>query len=260
MTKYIRYLICVAAIFISSAKLSQAQPLEIESIHPKKPPLFIVTEAFEPLIFSSDTQLRGMDYEITEAVFRILNIPIIIEFYPFKRCLMMVKNKQADAVIDLLANEKRLKYIFFPDEPLSESHEAIFHLKDHPPQINTLGDLKFYKVGTQLGYEYPNGLSKFLVNPEEVSTLEQNLKKLLLNRIDIILENRIVGLHTAKRMGISHRISTTNLPGEFLNRYYLGFAKKQEYNLLADQFSQVLSKFKQTKAYHEILNRYVQTQ
>ena len=82
MTKYIRYLICVAAIFISSAKLSLAQPLEIGSIHPKRTQLFIVTEAFEPLIFSPDAQLRGIDYETTEAVFRILNIPLLSNFIP----------------------------------------------------------------------------------------------------------------------------------------------------------------------------------
>ncbi len=256
MINFIRYSIYASVILFSCVTCIQAQSAEKKLTFEN--PLFIVTEAYEPLIFPPDAEVKGMDYEVTEAVFHILGVPFVIKFYPFKRCLLMVKNKQADAVIDLLATPKRRDYIFFPDEPLSESPDVVFHLTDKPLEINTLEDLKLYRVGAQLGFEYPNGLSQFLVNQQKVSTIEQNLTKLLLNRIDIIVENRIVGLYAIKNMGLSRRVTYTDLPGEFLNRYFIGFAKKKGYDSLSTQFNQALIQFKKTVAYKEILSKYGQ--
>ena len=146
----------------------------------------------------------------------------------------MLKNKKADGLIDLLATPERLNFMFFPDEPLSKSADVIFHLADRPVKINSLEDLKHYRVETQLGYDYPNGLLKFLVNREKVETLEQNLNKLVLKRIDIIVENCIVGRFAVKTMGFSHKVATTGLPGEFINRYHIGFAQKKGYRRLAE--------------------------
>ncbi|MCP4104302.1 MAG: amino acid ABC transporter substrate-binding protein [Desulfobacteraceae bacterium] len=70
-------------------------------------PLLIVTDPYEPFIFPPGAELKGLDYDVTEAVFQMLKIPIEIKFYPFKRCLNTVKAKKADALIDLAITEER---------------------------------------------------------------------------------------------------------------------------------------------------------
>ncbi len=224
----------------------------------EEPPLIIVTDPYEPFVFSPDAELKGLDYEVTAAVFQQLNIPIEIKFYPWKRCLIMMQDQKADALIDLVITDERRAYLFFPEEPLSDSSLIIFYHKGHPPKVDTLDDLKAYQLGAQSGSEYPPELAEVFVKRYDVRLMEQNFQKLVADRIDIMVENRIVGRYLANKMGLLDQIEVLALPKPFPTRYYLGFAKKEGHDHLAEQFSQALVQFKQTQAYHEILVKYGQ--
>ncbi|MCP3892837.1 MAG: amino acid ABC transporter substrate-binding protein [Desulfobulbaceae bacterium] len=221
-------------------------------------PLLIITDPYEPFVFSPDDELKGLDYEITEAVFQQLKIPINIKFYPWKRCLVMMQNQDADALIDLVITDERRAYLFFPEEPLSDSSLILFYHTGHRPQIDTLDDVKSYELGAQLGSEYPPELAEVLVKRDDVTSMEQNFQKLVHDRIDIMVENQIVGRYIANKMELLDQIEVLELPRPFPTRYYLGFAKKDGYDHLAEQFSQALVHFKQTQAYHDILVKYGQ--
>ncbi|MCP3940969.1 MAG: transporter substrate-binding domain-containing protein [Desulfobacteraceae bacterium] len=225
------------------------------------PPLFIIiTDPYEPLVFPPNTNLKGLDYEVTEAIFRQLQIPMKIKFYPWKRCLQIIQNQEADGILDLAITEQRKAYLFFPKEPLSDSSLMIFYHKERPVTVNTLDDLKKYQIGTQYGYEYPQGLAEMLVNRKDVKTMEQNLRKLKAGRIDLIIENRVVGLYRTAILGMQNQIDVCKLPTSFPSKNYLGFAKKKGYDHIAKLFSQKLVQFKQTQAYHDILVTYGQAE
>ncbi|MCP4286594.1 MAG: amino acid ABC transporter substrate-binding protein [Gammaproteobacteria bacterium] len=221
-------------------------------------PLILITDTYEPFVFLPDAELKGLDYDVTEAVFQQLNIPIKITFYPWKRCLIMMHDQEADALIDLVITDERRAYLFFPEEPLSDSSLIIFYHTGHPPKIDTLDDLKSYQLGALLGSEYPPELAEVLIKRDDVRSMEQNFQKLVNDRIDIMVENRIVGRHLANKMGLLDQIEVLELPKPFPTRYYLGFAKKEGHDHLAEQFSQTLVHFKQTQAYHDILVKYGQ--
>lgn len=228
------------------------------NIYPAERTLTVITYPFEPYIFPSESDLKGIDYEITEAVFKNLNIPIKIEYYPWKRCLVMMMNKEADAIIDLLMTEERKRYLFFPEEPISINSLVVFHHKGNHLNIKSLQDLKHYVIGTQLGWEYPTELDTVLVNREEVRSMEQNFRKLVTDRVDIMVENNIVGLYTAKITGLSGQVEVLELPKQFISQYYVGFAKKGGYASLARKFSDALKEFKKTKEYSDIMKKYGQ--
>ncbi len=230
----------------------------VEKGQTESPPLLIITDPYEPFVFPPDAELKGLDYDVTEAVFRMLQIPVEIKFYPFKRCLYMMRNQEADALIDLVRTEERNTYMFFPEEPLSDSLLIIFYHKGHRPQIETLDDLKSYQFGAQYGSEYPQELAEVLIKREDVKLMEQNFQKLMSDRIDIMVENRIVGRYIVSKMGILDQIEVLELPKSFPTQYYLGFAQKEGHDHLAVQFSQTLVQFKQSQAYHDILAKYGQ--
>ena len=221
-------------------------------------PLLIVTNLYEPFVFPPDADLKGMDYEVTEAVFQQLNIPIEIKIYPWKRCLVMMQAQAADGILDAGINEERKTYLFFPEEPLSKSSLVMFYHKDHPITVNTPEDLKQYRIGTQLGYLYPQNIADMLIRREDVNTIEQNFQKLEANRIDLMLEDRVVGLYKLAAFKGRDQLAVAELPMPLLNTYYLGFAKKAGYDELAVKFSRALVEFKQTPAYHDILVKYGQ--
>lgn len=226
--------------------------------YPAERTLTVITYPFEPYIFSSESTLKGIDYEITEAVFKNLNIPIEIKYYPWKRCLAMMMNREADAIIDLLMTEERKSYLLFPEEPISINSLVVFHHKGNHLSIKSLRDLKHYVVGTQLGWEYPDELDAVLTNREEVRSMEQSFRKLVTDRIDIMVENNIVGLYTANIAGLSGQVEVLELPKQFISKYYVGFAKKRGYSSLARKFSDALKAFKKTREYSDIMNKYGQ--
>jgi polar amino acid transport system substrate-binding protein len=228
------------------------------NIYPAERTFTIITYPFEPYIFPSDSDLKGIDYEITEAVFKKLDIPVKIKYYPWKRCLVMMMNGEADAIIDLLMTEERKRYLFFPEEPISINSLVVFHHKDNHINIKSLQDLKHYVVGTQLGWEYPKDLDTVLVNRQDVRSMEQNFRKLATGRIDIMVENNVVGFYTAKTAGLSSQVEALELPNKFISQYYVGFAKKKGYDDLARKFSDALKEFKKTREYSDIMHKYGQ--
>ena len=232
----------------------------VEKGQTEETPLLIVTDSYEPFVFAPDADLKGIDYEVTEAVFQQLNIPIEIKFYPWKRCLAMMQDQAADGILDAAITNERKTYLFFPEEPLSDSSLVMFYHKDRPISVDTLDDLRQYRIGAQLGYEYPQGLAEMLVNREDVTTMEQNFQKLVANRIDLTIENRVVGLYRASVFGVRDQIDVFELPTIFPSKNYLGFAKKAGYDELSVKFSRALLEFKQTQAYHDILVKYGQVQ
>ncbi len=222
-------------------------------------PLLIVTDSYEPFIMPPGASLKGLDVEVTAAVFKQMGIAVEIKIYPWKRCQKMVHELKADAILDAAKTPERLTYMYFPEEPLSESSLVIFFHKQRKPEIGELKDLKAYRIGAQLGYEYQAPLGELIDGVrEDVATMEQNFQKLINGRIDLTIENRSVGLYRADRFGVRGEIAYMDLPDPILSRVYLGFAMKPEYARLAAEFSRALVDFKMTPAYREILGRYGQ--
>jgi len=221
----------------------------------------IVTEPWEPYIFDTGAPQQGVDYEIAEAVFRKMNMSVSIKFYPFKRCLKMVEDKDADAILDLMITPEREAFLFFPEEYISASPTTAFFRRGEMPEYNTLADLKGgYVMGVQLGFEYPDEVVNAPLTKDEAPSLESNLKKLLLGRVDLVVDNRTVTLYQAHEMGILDQIEYDPRPLGNIEetRNYLGFAKKAGYDQLAVQFSEALQAFKTSDEYYAILARYGQ--
>ncbi len=155
----------------------------------------------------------------------------------------------------LAITEERKTYLVFPKEPLSDSSLVILYHKDRPITVNALEDLKQYRIGTQLGYEYPQGLKEMLVNRDDVKTMEQNFQKLEFNRIDLMIENRVVGLYRAAVFGVREQLGVFELPTPFPSKNYLGFANKDGHDRIAEQFSHALEHQEEIKYYFYLIFR-----
>lgn len=74
--------------------------------------------------------------------------------------------------------------------PVITVDKALFHLKSIPFDWTTIDDLKGWKVGGTAGYSYGDDWDKAVkdgrLKVEDVTTDEQNLRKLLLRRVDIV--------------------------------------------------------------------------
>lgn len=219
--------------------------------------LRIVTEAWPPYVYLEQGQPRGLDYEISFAVLQRLGIPARLEFMPWKRVLSTLQAGQADAILAIGRTPEREAYLLYPDEYLSRIDMVLFYALAHPHRFRHLEDLRGLKIGVSPGYHYANRAFReadyFIREP--APSHEANLGKLLRGRIDLMINDRLVGMSLAKSQGVARLIGyhPTPVNSDFL---YLALRRSEEFRPLAEAFAAELILFKRSANYRQLLHRY----
>jgi len=223
-----------------------------------KEKFLVVTEEWPPYVIDLKTGASGFDYDVVKTVVEKMGYELDFKFVPWKRCIAMIQNKEADAILDVSVNDERKAYMYFPTEVLSESNTVLFYKKEKNLKYDKIDDLKGLTIGTSLGYSYSDEFNKStLFKKDEVKDHEANFKKLMIDRIDAFVVNKNVGLFTAKEMGILNDLSYSKQSVSGGDNH-LGFSKKAGHDKLVELFSKTLKEFKKTKEYKDILAKYGQ--
>jgi len=218
--------------------------------------LRIVTEPWAPYVYLENGQPRGLDYETTAIVFQRLGIEVEWLFLPWKRCLAMLEQGQADGALDIFQNTARTDSLLYPNEPLSDVEFVLFYANARPHPFQTLEDLRGLTIGVSAGYLYSQAfMNSPLFIREPAPTHEANFGKLLRGRIDLLITDRRVGQHVLNELKLQDQIS--ELP-TVINRepQYLALRKNVGMDLLVQRFGAELKRFKQEPAYAELNARY----
>ncbi|MCO7567980.1 transporter substrate-binding domain-containing protein [Pseudomonas sp. S 311-6] len=218
--------------------------------------LRLVSDDWAPYIYRDNGQPRGIDYEVTNEVFKRLGFDIDWQFLPWKRCLAMVEQGQADGVMDIFRLDSRRPYLVYPDEPMSQVEFVLFQARARRHAVERLEDLAGLTVGTAPGYAYSAAFSESpLFRREAAPTLEANFGKLLLGRIDLLVTDRRGGRYLRRQLGLERQVEELPL---VISRHpqYLGLARKPGREQLAQAFAAELRRFKLEPAYAAINARY----
>ena len=218
--------------------------------------LLVVTDFWPPYVFEENGKIVGADYDVMLAVFSRMGYEVDFRILPWKRCLHMINALEADAILDVSMNEERKDKMYFPQEKISDSSSVLFYLKGKQFDFEKLQDLKGMRIGIILGYEYNKEFleADYFVR-EPVSNEKQNFMKLKMNRIDMFLTNKKVGLYNAKKFGFQNDVLfLPNAVSQGSN--FVAFSQKPGHDILAKKFSNALHTFKQTDDYAAILEKY----
>ncbi|MCY1412766.1 Bacterial extracellular solute-binding protein, family 3 [compost metagenome] len=218
--------------------------------------LRIVTEPWPPYVYLENGKPKGLDYEATALVFQRLGIDVEWQFLPWKRCLAMLEQGQADGALDIFQTPERDSQLFYPDEPLSEVEFVLFYANARPHSFQSLDDLKGLTVGTSAGYTYSEAFrTSSTFKREPGPSHEANFGKLLKGRIDLFITDRRVGQHVIKNLGLENRIS--EIPVVISRqKQYLAVRRNVGMDLLAQRFAAELKRFKREPAYAQLSARY----
>ncbi|MHC5350321.1 substrate-binding periplasmic protein [Metapseudomonas furukawaii] len=223
-------------------------------------PLRIVSEPWAPYVYEEHGEIRGLDYEASAEVLRRLGVEVEWSLQPWKRCLMELESGQADGVLDIFHTDERESWMVYPAEPLSKVEFVLFHDRQRPYPFNRLDDLRGLKVGVSPGYWYadPQFRTSPLFTREAAPTHEANLGKLVRDRVDLVVNDRLAGRFLIHKMGLAGKV------GEHArvisrDRLYLSFRRTPELERLAGRFSAELLRFKQEPAYAQLKSRYQAT-
>ena len=218
--------------------------------------LRIVTDPWPPYAYQEGEQIKGIDYEVTAEVFRRQGVEVEWQFLPWKRCLNMLEQGQADGVLDIFQTRQRDSLLFYPSEPLSTVEFALFYAKARPHVVNSLDDLKGLTVGTSPGYTYdPTFTESTAFNREPAPSHEANFGKLQLGRIDLLITDRRVGRYLIATLGLEQEVGELPLVVSQQHQY-LAVRRNVGMDLLAQRFAAELRRFKKEPAYAALSARY----
>lgn len=195
-------------------------------------PLRIATFNYPPYIYSNLSRPpTGVAVEIVETALGRMKTPIIYKYAPFQRSLAYMEHGQADALFTIRKTpERELNYHFSP-LPLLTQDIVVFVRRDSPIHFTgNLHELSTYSIGVVQHASYGADFDKMAKSRRfdklEIATShEMNFRKLLANRMDIVLCSRKVGLEILKTLSSVEKVKTIGPPiGSY--KSYIIFNKK----------------------------------
>ena len=136
-------------------------------------------------------------------------------------------DNEIEGAISILKYKQTEEFLEFPDMPYFLTQPSIAVRYEDPLQeIHTLADLQNYSIGGMAGEELPIPFDTLKIEPLfEESWVQQNLKKLVLRRVDAVFSQEAFMLISyAKRLELSAKIKLLSLPVDRA-KFYVAFRK-----------------------------------
>lgn len=214
-----------------------------------------------PTAFLVDGEPSGILVDLVTEAYRRAGHSVTIKLMPWARCLEEARNGAVDGVFSSFRLPERERFLAFPKERLSAQTIAFFARDNSPLRFDgDLGALSGVKIGVILGTSYGKRFDTaieagLLPRIDQGNSIEGNLRKLVLGRVDLIPSFRDVAIDTAKRLGLLEQIRELAPPIEVVPTY-LAFTRVRDLGKLADDFDRAIASMRQDGSYQRIVERY----
>ncbi len=229
----------------------------------------ISTSEWPPYI-SKKLPNHGYISQVIEEAFAQVNIDVEFVFLPWARAYEDAKVGNYSATSYWYKDQKHARYFYF-SEPLSKEKVVFFRLKSEKPLTwQSLSDFDDLTFGLTRSYTYTKALWQYAENnPERMSIVtsdEQSFKMLLLERVDLVPAQEIVGWHYLNSLFAKEQVNRVEVMQPPLNIFtgHLLFPKTNQNSMeLVKQFNkglEILAKNGRLEELQErlILGRYSQ--
>jgi polar amino acid transport system substrate-binding protein len=177
------------------ARAQELTPVHVGWEEALKPPYLMVDDQGRP---------HGVMVDMLEAILQKNQIQAIHHFFPWKRCLYGLQEKTLDIVPNSSFTDERTQFAWYTNS-FYKTHLMLFYRNDQfpsAPRFHTPEDLKGYRLGGQLGFNYQE--YKGIVDIETGSTsVEALFLKLHYGRVDLAISQREVVFWLAREGRLS---------------------------------------------------------
>lgn len=214
----------------------------------------LTTGEWSPFI-SKDLEHHGFVMRIIKESFALEGVEVQYEFFPWGRADMLVK----EGVRDGLAVQPESPD-FYNSDVVIEDKLVFFYSKKKPFDWNTLEDLKGISIGGVIANTYGEVITKMEENKEiaieRVARESQNLRKLLLDRIQVTPMGLAFGYSLLRKNFTDAEIKEiTHHPKPIrVSQYRLALSKKVDRNKkMLQLFNAGLRKLKESGKYDQYI-------
>lgn len=178
--------------------------------------------AYPPVSWVAQGELRGLAPTLVRELFGALGLKVRLEaFGNWKRCLLEVRTGRADIVVAAYRNREREQQFAFSGQYVVADPIVLFVRRDRAFAFHDWDDLRGRTVGLLLGDSFGERFDRFAESAftvERVSSGVQNVRKLVLGRIDFMPIGRDSGRLQSRRLDYDEHVMA--LPQPLVTEYY----------------------------------------
>jgi polar amino acid transport system substrate-binding protein len=160
--------------------------------------IIAAADPYPPFLDPSQPK-QGIALQIVRAAYATQGYDVEMRFVPWARALSGINNGQYDILPDAWWTQERTTFMEF-SEPYMKNEIKFIKRKGDPFEYKGLTSLSGKLVGIVRGYGYGDEfLNAINFHRSEVDNAVQNIRKLVLGRIDLTLEDEIVARSLIRR-------------------------------------------------------------
>ncbi|MCG7498322.1 transporter substrate-binding domain-containing protein [Vibrio sp. Of7-15] len=222
----------------------------------------IVADEWYPYNGTPDSSKPGYGIEVIQRIFEKHDHTIEYTVLPWNRAIHTTRRGSYNAIIGAIKADA--PDFIFPEQELGYSQDAFYVAKDSSWSFSDIHSLSKMRIGLIKDYAYDDSpLTQFVKrNPNNVyyslgqNALEPNIRKLLNNHLDVLVEDKNVFAHTTQDMALHNQFKYAGNLGKG-SHIYVAFSpqhkKSKEY---AEIFSQGMKQLKESGELEKILKKY----
>jgi len=221
----------------------------------------IVVDEWPPYNSIPNSKEPGYGIEIAKHVFEATGHTVVYKILPWHRSIIETRTGKYNAIIGAVKEES--PDFIFPEEEFDVSTVSFFVKRGNSWECTGLESLLTIKIGLINDYSYGAELDAFFKANKNIvqyvygeDAFDQNLRKLLSGRFDVLVADPNVLFQKAKIMRVSNQIGKVG-DTKTGDKLYIAFspiiAKSKEY---ADIFSKGIRKLKDSGELKKILEKY----
>ncbi|WP_169719625.1 substrate-binding periplasmic protein [Psychromonas aquimarina] len=204
----------------------------------------------------------GFCGHVTTEAFKLAGYQTQIKYYPWKRALSVTANADSDVSLCWIKSAEREKSFIF-SAPMMTQKKVFFYKNDLVFDWSSIADLKGYSIGIVNGYSYGQVFDQAIKDKtlytETVTSDHQNVKKLMLDRVDLIMVEMVVGYTILNEsFAPSKAQMITNHPNPiYESDYHLMISRKlaqSERQRIQADFNKGLKMLKDSGRYQEMFD------
>jgi len=200
----------------------------------------------------------GYAVEIIRDALKRVGYKLETVWLPWKRAQVEAARGDYDGLGASYYNKERANKFAYSN-PIAATEVVFFKRTEDDIKYSKLEDLKPYKIGTGFGYGYPEKFVKAdYLKKIEAYELKTNIRRLLHNRIDLIIGSRKAILFYLKKEYPDkiNSVEVLGSPLETMPLYVLFSRKRPNYEQKVKDFNRGLKMIKEDGTYYKIMKKH----
>jgi polar amino acid transport system substrate-binding protein len=248
-----RWILRVLALTLLCVSASSAKPCLLR---------VVAAEHYHPPFWIQDSKVqkpRGMIPDLLNALNKDFRCQIAFVSLPRKR----VADFMSRGLVDVIPRATPLWYPNLNMEwsnPWLTENDVLVIQKNNPWKPSHINDLKGKRIGTLLGFVYPEFDSLFrhgLLQRDDASSIDANFNKLKLGRVDAVIQSYWISQYQMLKPKSRAQLEIRDIG---LKKNALQFGIHPDSPIAKEQWNRALEKIERTGELQRILNRYTHFQ